>query len=120
MPTFRDGQINLADLTALQYSNSFGQAFNLSFVNAFGTFDTFSNTWAHNASDWNGNPTAYLTSSFFGSPFSWSFNTSQGQIGISVISDISAVPEPTTVALLGLGLVGFAASRRKSAKCKNA
>lgn len=30
------------------------------------------------------------------------------------------VPEPTSVALLGLGLLGFVASRRKSAKNKNA
>ena len=32
----------------------------------------------------------------------------------------TAVPEPGTVALLGLGLLGFVASRRKSAKSKNA
>jgi hypothetical protein len=35
----------------------------------------------------------------------------------SILSlDVTAVPEPTTVALLGLGLLGFAASRRKAAK----
>ena len=30
--------------------------------------------------------------------------------------DVVAVPEPTTLALLGLGMLGFAVSRRKSAK----
>ncbi len=36
------------------------------------------------------------------------------------ITPPASVPEPTTVALLGLGLLGFAASRRKSANSKNA
>lgn len=38
-------------------------------------------------------------------------NNCAGQLVIS-----SSVPEPTTVALLGLGLLGFAASRHKAAK----
>lgn len=44
--------------------------------------------------------------------------TEIGFIGFDAAS--ASVPEPTTTALLGLGLLGFAVSRRKSAQNKNA
>lgn len=45
----------------------------------------------------------------------WAFDI----LGVNSAELPVSVPEPTTVTLIGLGLLGFAASRRKSANSKN-
>jgi hypothetical protein len=47
-------------------------------------------------------------------------NAAGQNLFVTSIAPRAAVPEPTTVALLSLGLLGVVASRRKSAKSKNA
>jgi hypothetical protein len=46
----------------------------------------------------------------------------RGSPNVTVIDDFTAtaVPEPATLSLFGLGLLGFVASRRKAGKTKNA
>jgi hypothetical protein len=68
----------------------------LLFVNSS---NTALNIFSNGKSDY-----TFYTSSPFNEPTSFKLTTA------------AAVPEPTTVAMLGLGLIGFAASRRKSAK----
>lgn len=52
----------------------------------------------------------------FNSKTSGSVDSNYGISTAFTVGNVSSVPEPTSIALLGLGLLGFAASRRKSAK----
>lgn len=114
-----NGNINLSDLSALNFSDSSFQQFTLANVNAFGTFDTLTATWLNNASDWYGTKDAYLTSNYFGGDYSWSLNTvyfEQPVIITSISQSISPVPEPETYTMILVGLVGVGLAQRRKAK----
>ncbi len=104
-----DGKLTLNELTSfdLEFTTSGGYSVHLPDLFGFGSYDIAANLWNHDASGW-GNPNFAWASWSNGNA---ALNIQYFTVNTTVVS--SDVPEPLTLGLFGIGLLGLAAVRRR-------
>jgi hypothetical protein len=103
-----DGFLSLDELASFTFTGS-GYNATLPELDSFGHYDIATNVWASDAEAWG----IYPTGAFFSFDDDTLSLTSIN--GFSVTTMASSVPEPATLAMMGLGALALVARRRKSA-----
>ena len=113
--TNNDGLISASEVTkflATPQPGASDPVVTKSTLAGFGDFDIATNTWEADGASWPGQGNIGY--------FTWnggknSINTIDGSVSTTIVSQTAAVPEPATLAMMGLGALALVARRRKSA-----